>query len=133
MKTQEQTMVARELNLRTKELMTVSRMRLIQENREKGTAMGRLNLGDKDVEMISTWIENDAITGDMYAEKLDALLELGSTADKEALEKAGLTSAGQELLNIWNDLDRGAIKQDSAFEQADQAVRKRNAGAEKDM
>ena len=30
-------------------------------------------------------------------------------------------------MNIWNELDRGAVKEDEAFEQADQAVRKRNA------
>ena len=40
---------------------------------------------------------------------------------------AGLTSAGQELLNIWNDLDNGAVKDSEAFEQADEAVRKRQA------
>src|ERR1700733_14977695 len=33
MKTQEQLMAARELNLRSKELMTVSRLRMIQENK----------------------------------------------------------------------------------------------------
>src|SRR5213079_427811 len=39
MKTQEQLMVARELNLRSKELMTVSRLRMVQENREQGRSL----------------------------------------------------------------------------------------------
>ena len=37
----------------------------------------------------------------------------------------GLSSNGQELMNIWNDMDRGAVKQDDAFQQADEAVRKK--------
>jgi hypothetical protein len=35
------------------------------------------------------------------------------------MANAGLSSAGQELMNIWNDLDRGAVKHEQAFEQAD--------------
>ena len=120
-------MAARELNLRSKELLTVSRLRLVQENKGSGRALGRLNVTEKDVAKISQWIEDDAVTQDMYRERLDQLLELGEQSDKDALAQAGLSGAGQELLNIWNDLDRGAVKESEAFEQADQAVRKRNA------
>ena len=35
--------------LRSKELMTVSRLRVVKENSEKGRALGRLKLTDKDV------------------------------------------------------------------------------------
>src|SRR5919107_827554 len=54
LKTQEQLMAARELNLRSKELMTVSRLRMVKENGERGRALGRLNLTDKDVARIGT-------------------------------------------------------------------------------
>jgi hypothetical protein len=127
MKTQEQLMAARELNLRSKELLTVSRLRMVKENTERGRALGRLNVTDKDVAKITGWIEDDSVTQDMYVERLDQILELGAQSDKDALQSAGLTSAGQELMNIWNDLDRGAVKQDEAFDQADKAVRKRQA------
>src|ERR1041384_2081075 len=43
LKTQEQLMSARELNLRSKELLTVSRLRMIRENQAHGKALGRLN------------------------------------------------------------------------------------------
>src|SRR6202163_3693504 len=66
LKTQEQLMSARELNLRSKELMTVSRLRIIKENNSRGKAMGRLNLTDKDVAKISSWIEDDAVSQDVY-------------------------------------------------------------------
>src|ERR1700746_3042597 len=43
LKTQEQLMAARELNLRSKELLTVSRLRMIQENKSSGRAVVRVN------------------------------------------------------------------------------------------
>ena len=130
LKTQEQLMAARELNLRAKELMTVSRLRLVKENQGNGRALGRLNLTDKDVARISGWIETDSVSQDMYAERLDAILELGEQSDKDALVGAGLSSAGQELMNLWDDLDRGAVRPDEAFDAADKAVRKRQASAD---
>src|SRR3954454_14119964 len=83
MKTQEQLMVARELNLRSKELMTVGRLRMVKENSEHGRSMGRLNLTGKDVAKISQWIEDDAVTQDVYNEKLNEILDLGAQADKD--------------------------------------------------
>jgi len=133
MKTQEQLMAARELNLRSKELMTVCRLRIVKENNEKGRALGRLNLTDKDVAKISCWIEDDSVSQDMYNDRLNTILELGAEADKDALGKVELTGAGNELMAIWNQMDRGAVKEDQAFEQADQAVRKRNAALDKEM
>src|SRR6476660_3030576 len=107
LKTQEQLMAARELNLRSKELLTVSRLRMVKENSEKGRALGRLNLTDKDVAKISGWIEDDSVTQDMYNERLNSILELGAESDKSALSNAELTGAGQELMAIWNQMDRG--------------------------
>ncbi|HEV7300532.1 MAG TPA: hypothetical protein VGN72_14295 [Tepidisphaeraceae bacterium] len=125
LRTQEQLMVARELGLRSKELLTVSRLRMVKENQGRGSALGRLNLTDKDVARISTWIEDDAVSQEMYVERLNGLLELGEHSDKDGLAASGLTPAGQELMNVWNDLDKGAVKPDAAFEEADKAVRRR--------
>ena len=133
LKTQEQLMAARELNLRSKELMTVSRLRMVKENNEKGRAMGRLNLTDKDVARITQWIEDDAVSQDMYVERLNTILDLGAQSDKDALAAAGLTAAGQEVMNIWNEMDRGGLKQDDAFQEADKAVRRRQASAEREL
>lgn len=124
-RTQEQLMVARELNLRTKELMTVSRLRMVKENNEGGRALGRLKLTNRDVTRISQWIEDDSVTGEIYRERIDEILELGHQSDKDALAGAGLTAAGEELMNIWNNLDRGGVKEAQAFEDADAAVMRR--------
>jgi hypothetical protein len=127
LKTQEQLMAARELNLRSKELLTVSRLRMVKENSEKGRALGRLNLTDKDVAKISGWIEDDSVSQEMYNDRLGAILELGAESDKAAMDQVELTAAGNELMAIWNQMDRGTVKEDQAFEQADRAVRERNA------
>ena len=42
---------------------------------------------------------------------------------------ADLTGAGQELMNIWNEMDRGSLKEDEAFQEADRAVRRKQAPA----
>jgi hypothetical protein len=133
LKTQEQLMSARELNLRSKELLTVSRLRMVRENNEKGRALGRLNLTDKDVARITQWIEDDNVSQDIYQERLNSVLELGAESDKAAISDIGLTQAGQELMSLWNQMDRGAIKQDEAFQQADKVVRQRNAVPEKEI
>jgi hypothetical protein len=133
LKTQEQLLTARELNLRSKELLTVSRLRIVQENRGKGRALGRLNLTDKDVAKISGWIEDDAVTQDVYTDRLNALLELGAETDKAALGDAQLTGAGQELMDLWNQMDRGAVKPEEAFEEADRKVRQRNAALDREV
>ena len=134
LKTQEQMMAGRQLNVRSKELLTVSRVRILKENMPKSSgAMGRLNLSAKDVERITSWIEDDSVTQDVYNERLDEMLGIGAQSDKDAMERAGLSTTGQELMNIWNDMDRGTIKEDEAFAEADKAVRKKNEAMEKNL
>ena len=127
LKTHEQLLTARELNLRSKELMTVSRLRMIRENSEKGAGRGRLNLTAKDVGKINSLIENDSVSQEMYLEQLGQILDVGSESDKDAIAAAGLTGAGKELMSIWDELDRGSMKHEEAFDEADKAVRKRAA------
>jgi len=133
LKSQEQVMVARELNLRSKELMTVSRLRIIQEGRQTGRALGRLNVTDRDMAKITSWIEDDAVTQDMYQERLDQILDIGAQADKDALASAGLTSAGNELMHLWEEMDRGTLKEDEALEEANKAIRRKQGAMEKEI
>jgi hypothetical protein len=130
LKTQEQILAAKELSLRSKELLTVSRLRMIKENQGRGKALGRLNLTDKDVVRMQQWIEDDAVTQDAYQERLDLLLETGSAMDKESSDRQSLSTSGQELMDMWSKLDRGAVKEDEAFEKADKAVRRRAGESE---
>jgi len=130
MKSQEQVLAARELTLRSKELLTVSRLRMIKENSGGSSLAGRLNLTDKDVAKISSWIDDDSLGQEGYQDRLDTLLDLGRQSDKDALSGAGLTQAGQELMNNWDSMDKGAVKPDQAFQAADEAVRRRTRSSE---
>src|SRR5205085_11599172 len=122
---------ARQRNLRSTELMTISGLRRVQDSRQEGKALGRVNVTEKGVARISQWIEDDAVSQEMYSERLDQILELGEQSDRDALPGTQLKDAGTEIMSIWNDLDRGTLKQDEAFEEADKAARRKSA--EKDM
>ena len=129
-------MAARELNLRTKELLTVSRVRMAKESHDKAkgasAGLGRLNLTSRDMAKLSTWLESDAVSQEVYAERLDQLLEIGHDADIDAIESAGLTGAGQDLMHLWEQLDQGQMEDSAAYEQAEAASRARAAGKEPD-
>lgn len=127
---QEQLMVARQLNVRQKELLTVARLRMLKEDRAAGSAAGALNLTEKDLARIGQWIDDHAIGQEVYQQRLDQVLELGARSDSEALAAGAMGQAAQELLDIWNRLDQGQVKQDQAFEQADQAARRHAASAD---
>ena len=98
-----------------------------------GRALGRLNLTDKDVAKISGWIEDDSVTQDVYTERLNMILELGAEADKDAMANVELAGAGNELMALWEQVDRGDVKEDEAFEQADEALRRRNSAMDKEL
>lgn len=123
----EQMMVARQLNVRSKELLTVARLRMLRENTTSAalTPTGRVGIREGDLATIARLIENDQITTEIYQERLDEILALGHAADAEA---AGLSPAGQELMKIWSDMDAGLIKDTAAaFDEAEKRVRERGA------
>jgi hypothetical protein len=125
----EQGMVARQLNIRSKEMLTVGRLRMLRENAGGGLsgAMGRGMIREGDLATIARLIENDSISTEIYQQRLDDILE-GARATEEG--GAGLSPAGQELMKIWNDLDAGLIKDTgAAFDEAERRVRERGAEA----
>jgi hypothetical protein len=128
MKTTEQLMVSRQLNIRSKEALTVTRMRMLRENADKARAMGsKLGLvGEKDLLSLEKMIENDAITAEMYQDRLDSMLQVGVEGGESAL-----TPGSQQVLDIWEQMDTGLIKDaDEAFDEADRRVRERHQAAE---
>ena len=126
----EQMMLARHLNIRSKELLTVSRLRLLRETAQRagarGGAMGMIR--DGDLATIERLIENDRISAEVYQERLDAILQAGHEADDAS---AGVSPAGQELLKIWADMDAGLIQDArTAYDEAERRVRERERAAE---
>lgn len=123
LRTQEQAQSARELNLRGKELLTVSRIRMVRENNERGLGTGRLNITDRDMAKLGKWINDDAVGQDLYQERLNTLLEMSQAADSANAE--GTSQAQQELLHLWSEMDSGGVSKEAAYDQADRALRER--------
>ncbi len=129
LRTSEQLMLARELNIRGKEAMTVTRMRMLREQRERAGSRGRPALvSEKDLMRLGKLIESDAISAEMYQERLDQILAIGAEVDQGG---AALSDAGREVMDIWDKMDTGLIADETeAFDEADRRVRERQAPAE---
>lgn len=128
LKTTEQLMASRQLNIRSKETLTVTRMRMLRENTERAKARGsRLGLiSEKDLMALEKMIANDSITAEIYQDRLDDMLKIGLEEGEGAL-----SPGSQQVLDIWDQMDTGLIKDESeAFDEADRRVRERHRAAE---
>ena len=128
LKTTEQLMTSRQLNICSKEALTVTRMRMLRENADKARAMGsKLGMiSEKDLMALEKMIESDAITSDMYQERLDSMLQLGAEEGESVL-----APGSQQVLDVWEQMDTGLIKDaNTAFDEADRRVRERHQAAE---
>jgi hypothetical protein len=128
LKTTEQLMVSRQLNIRSKETLTVTRMRMLRENADKAKAMGsRLGMiSENDLLALEKMIESDAITTEMYQDRLDSMLNVGLEEGESAL-----SPGSQQVLDVWEQMDTGLIKDaGEAFDEADRRVRERHQAAE---
>ena len=123
----EQMMIARQLNIRSKEMLTVARLRMLREHAPTSRLAdtGRVPIRTADLSVIARLIESDQISSEVYQERLDEILALGHEADEAS---AGLSPASEELMKVWNDMDAGLIKGTAeAFDEAEKRVRERQA------
>jgi hypothetical protein len=129
LKTTEQLMLARQLNVRSKEMLTVSRLRMLRENADRAGKGNRLGLvRESDILRLGKLIESDAVRTEVYQERLDEILSMGASVDEGA---AGLSEAGAGVMKVWEKLDQGAIADETeAFEEADRTVREKHAAPE---
>ncbi len=115
LKTTEQLMMGRQLNIRSKEYLTVSRMRMLRENADRAKARGsRLGLiSEKDLIALEKMIANDSITSEMYQERLDDMLQVSAT-DGESI----LTPGSKQVLDVWEQMGTGLIADEGqAFDE----------------
>ncbi len=129
LRTTEQLMIARQLNIRSKELLTVSRLRMLRENADRAGQSGKLGLiSEGDILRLGKLIESDAIRAEVYQERLDEILAVGAAVDEGG---AALSDAGQTVVKVWEKMDAGAITDTTeAFDEADRSVRERHAAPE---
>ncbi len=128
LRTTEQFMASRQLNIRSKEALTVTRMRMLKENVDRAQARGsKLGMiSEKDLVSLEKLIENDKITSEIYQERLDGMLQ--GTLDEG---ESSLTPGSQQVMDIWEQMDTGLIKDDNeAFDEAERRVRERHQAAD---
>ena len=129
LKTTEQLMVSRQLNIRSKEMLTVSRLRMLRENADRAKQTGgKLGMvSETDILKITRLIETDAIKSEVYQERLDELLGVGAGIDEGA---SAISESSAAVMEIWNRLDAGAITdKNEAFDEADRRVREQQRAA----
>ena len=126
LRTTEQLMLSRQLNIRSKEAMTVSRIRMLRENADRAGQSGKLGLvSEVDILRLGKLIESDAVKAEVYQERLDEILSVGASVDEGA---ASLSEAGESVVKVWEKMDAGAITDATeAFDEADRSVRERHA------
>ena len=130
LKTTEQLMLARQLNIRSKEMLTVSRLRMLRENADRAGQSNKLGLvSQADMLRLGKLIESDTVRAEVYQERLDEVLSLGAAADEE--HGAALSEAGESVMRVWEKMDTGALSdQQEAFDEADRVVREKHAAPE---
>lgn len=130
LRTTEQLMVSRQLNVRGKELLTVARLRMLRENSDRATETGG-TLGlitEADILRLGELIENDAVRTEVYQERLDDVLGTAAAVDEGGAE---LSESGRTVMNIWDKMDSGVMADSAeAFDEADRRVREQQAAAE---
>ncbi|MBK8913345.1 MAG: hypothetical protein IPM64_01885 [Phycisphaerales bacterium] len=122
----EQMMLARQLTTRTKEHITVARLRMLRENAGRsGVGSRKAMIGDGELALIERLIENERIGAEVYQERLDAILRAGLEADESGVV---VSPAAGELLRVWKEMDSGLIADSrQATDEAERRVRERLA------
>ncbi|HEY3225540.1 MAG TPA: hypothetical protein VGK61_00930 [Planctomycetota bacterium] len=115
-------MLERELNVLSKELTTISALRVALERRESAKeGIGHL-LNRVDEAELVTLLEDDKITQEMYVEKLNEALSTVTEGSRHLFEDLG--KEGDEIMQVWQKMDDGEIESfEDGLKEADKAVR----------
>ena len=114
----------RELAVLSKELSTISALKLALERRTNTREGLSKILRKVDEAELMTYLEDDKITQEMYLEKLNTVLSTVTEGAKEITETLG--QEGREVLDVWQRMDEGEIENfDDGLKLADKAVRER--------
>ncbi len=122
-RTNEQLLYGRQLNIKSKELLTVARVRLVRENRESADKLGLGRITDRDMMRLAKMIEDDAISAELYGQRLDELLSGAAEADRSVIGEP--TDAAATLMHVWEKMDAGDLREEQAFDSADAQIRAR--------
>jgi hypothetical protein len=110
-----------------KELMTLNRVRGIMERQRQIPTQNILqNLSETDLVKLTTLLEDDKVSEELYVQKLDTLL---GVVNDPAYESQEIGNEGLEVLKTWEQMDEGELEFDQGLKEATQ---KEKAGGTKE-
>jgi hypothetical protein len=109
-------LIERELSRVVKELMTLTRVRGILERKRQIPVQNLLQkLNEADLAKLSTLLEDDKISEEVYLQKLDTVL---GVMNDPAYEAADLGDEGLEVLKTWEQMDEGELEFGEGLKEA---------------
>ena len=120
-------MIERELTRVVKELMTLTRVRGILERQRQIPVQNVLQrLKEEDLMKLTTLLEDDRISEEVYLQKLDLML---GVVNDPAYESADIGNEGLEVLKTWEQMDEGELEFGEGLKEA---VDREKAGGQKE-
>jgi len=117
-------MMERELSLISKEITTISALKLALERRHNSKEGVSRILERVDEAKLMTYLEDDKISQEMYLEKLNGVLSTVTEGANQITEDLG--KEGSEVMDVWQKMDEGEIENfEDGMKLADKAVRAR--------
>jgi hypothetical protein len=114
----------RELALISKELTTISALKLALERQQSSREGVSKVLRRVDEAQLMTYLEDDKISQEMYLEKLNNVLSAVTDNASQITESLG--KEGSEVMDVWQKMDEGEIENfEDGLKLADKAVRAR--------
>jgi hypothetical protein len=117
-------MMERELSVMSKEITTISALKLALERRSSSKEGVSRILERVDEAKLMTYLEDDKISQEMYLEKLNGVLSTVTDGANQITEELG--KEGSEVMDVWQKMDEGEIESFSdGLKLADKAVREK--------
>jgi hypothetical protein len=114
----------RELTILSKEITTISALKMALERRTTGKEGVSRILERVDEARLMTYLEDDKISQEMYLEKLNSVLSTVTDGASEITEDLG--KEGSEVMDVWQKMDEGEIENFAdGLKMADKAVRQK--------
>ena len=122
-------MMERELSMISKEITTISALKLALERRHSSKEGVSRILERVDEAKLMTYLEDDKISQEMYLEKLNGVLSTVTEGANQITEDLG--KEGSEVMDVWQKMDEGEIENFSdGLKLADKAVREKEKRSE---
>jgi hypothetical protein len=129
MKTNGTKMMERELATLSKELTTMSALKLALERKKMSTESASQLLQKVEEAKLTTLLEDDKISQELYQEKLTNVLSVVMENPATLIEDLG--KEGNEVMDVWQKMDEGEIESfEDGIKLADRKLREKDRKSE---